>query len=232
MHGVGHLRGRIAAGRRLGQGWRPSARRCQGVGSRNHADRAPARLKAHVAVVADVGDPARSVYVPNHKIGAPRCRDGRRGVYLEFRPRSGKDLSDQRAHLAVNEIDDHAAHVAGGIVNVLSDFDAAVLTDCEDTVVVQESLGAGFLVGFDGIAKQDGVLEFDRCGGAGWRTSDGDAAFNGGKDADVFLDGRLSGRLFCDCRRCQAEGTSKDCDEREPLGGESGHGFHRSSNER
>ncbi len=70
---------------------------------------------------------------------------------------------------------------------MLGDFDAAVLTDSQNTVVVQQGLGAGFLVRFDDIFEQYSFLDFGRNGLLKARMGDVYLPLHSRKDADVNL---------------------------------------------
>jgi hypothetical protein len=108
---------------------------------------------------------------------------------MDFKLRSGtlKDFSHQSPHLALHEVDDHAAHAAVGIVNVLGDLHAAVLPDGQDAVVVEQGLGSRFLLRLDEIPEEDGVALLGGQGFCRLGVLDGNLAFNGGKDADIRL---------------------------------------------
>jgi hypothetical protein len=128
--------------------------------ARRNGHRFPAGRKVHVAVRADIGDPAHSVDVKHDKIGSTGGGDRSRRVNFKLGTGSREGLAHQRAHLALDQIEHHAAHAFVGIVDMLRDLDAAVLADRQDAVVVQQRLGAGFLVRFDDILEQHAFLDF------------------------------------------------------------------------
>jgi hypothetical protein len=154
--------------------------------ARRHIHLDPAGRKIHMPVRADIGNAADAVGMPDDEIGAARGRDGGRRMDLEFGPGPGERLADQRAHLALDEIEHHAAHALLGIVDVFGNLDAAVLADRQDAVVVEQRLGAGGLVRLDHVLEQDAFLDF---GGneLGSRVHDSNFALDRRKDADVDL---------------------------------------------
>jgi hypothetical protein len=150
-----------------------------------------------MAVRADIGDPAHTVDVKYDKICTPCSGDGGRRVDFKLGAGAGKSLADKRAHLARDEVQHHAAHALGGIVDVLGDFDAAVLADGQNAVVVQQRLGAGLLFRLDDILEEHPVLNPGRDRFLEARMSDRHLPFDGRKDADINI---LRGRAVRPCR--------------------------------
>jgi len=78
---------------------------------------------------------------------------------------------------------------------MLGDFDAGVLADGQDAVVIQQRLGAGLLVRFDDILEQHAVLDFYRNGLLKAGMGDVHLPFHGREDADIQI--CCSGRAVC-----------------------------------
>ncbi len=115
-----------------------------------------------MAMGSDVADPAHAVDVKHDEVGSAGGGHGGRRMDFEFGARSCKSLADKGAHLALDQIEHHAAHAFIGVVYMLGNFHPAVLADGQDAVVVQEGLRAGFLISLDHILKQHAILKLDR----------------------------------------------------------------------
>jgi hypothetical protein len=157
---------------------------------------------------ADVGDPTHTVDVKHDEVGPAGGGHGGRGVDFELGSGSGEGLPDESPHLALDQIDHDTAQALVGVVNVLGDLDPAVLADGQDTVVIQQGLAAGLLVGFDDILEEDPLLDLRRDWSRTAGMGDVHLPFHGRKDADVDL--IRWRRIVGPCRYChqQHEATS------------------------
>ncbi|MGH7260231.1 MAG: hypothetical protein ACREI9_06075 [Nitrospiraceae bacterium] len=70
---------------------------------------------------------------------------------------------------------------------MLGNLDAAVLSDSQNAVVIQQGFRAGLFLRFDDIFEQHPVLELDRNGFLNAGVSDIDFSFNRRKNPDVYL---------------------------------------------
>jgi hypothetical protein len=140
-----------------------------------------------VTVRADIGNSADAVDVKYDKVGSAGGGHGGRRVDFELGAGSGKGLSDKGAHLALDQIEHHAAQTLVGVVNMLGDLDAAMFADGQDAVVVQQRLAARLLVGFDDILEEHSALNLGRNGFLEAGMGDGHLSFHSGENADVNL---------------------------------------------
>lgn len=115
-----------------------------------------------MAMGSDVADPAHTVDVKDDEVCS--AGGGHSGRRMNFKLGAGsrKGFADKSTHLALDQIEHHAADTLVGIVNMFGDFDPAMLANGQDAVVVQKRLRARLLVRLDHVLEQHSILELDR----------------------------------------------------------------------
>jgi len=82
---------------------------------------------------------------------------------------------------------DGAPDVLIRVIDVLGDFHLAVFPNGQDAVVVEERLGAGFVLRFDHVLKEHGILEFDRPAEGVSYVGNGNGALNSAIQPDAVF---------------------------------------------